>query len=86
LAQSIHVLLDFEEVSLPGLKRGVDASEDLFISLFPNLPGSNCEFFHEEIMLAVTFCFFDGVKEIYLTVPMDTQEVPPLVTEGALKE
>jgi hypothetical protein len=57
MTQSTHVLLDCEEVSPPGLKRGIGVSKDLIISLLPNLPDSNCEDFHGEVMLAVPFAF-----------------------------
>jgi hypothetical protein len=42
LIQSIHLLFECtEEVGLLGLKGGWSASENLSISLFPNLPSSN---------------------------------------------
>jgi hypothetical protein len=42
LIQSIHLLFDCtKEVGLPGLEGGWGASENLSISLFPNLPTSN---------------------------------------------
>jgi hypothetical protein len=60
--QSIHVLLNYEGVSPRGLKRGIGVSEDLIISLLPNLSYNNCENFYEEVMLAIHFFFMVSKK------------------------
>jgi hypothetical protein len=51
------------------MERGVDAPEDLVVSLLPNLLGCCCEYFHEEIVLTILFVLFNGV-EVYVMVPM----------------
>jgi hypothetical protein len=86
LIQSIHLLFECtEEVGLLGLKGGWGASENLSISLFPNLPSSNWEDDHEVVMLTVLFSFFNGVKEVQLMIPINDKKVPTFHTEGALK-
>jgi hypothetical protein len=75
-----------KKVVLSEVQGGWGASENLGISLFPNLPGNNWEDHHKVVMMTIPFCFFDGLKEIQLMIRMDAMEVPTLHTEGALKK
>jgi hypothetical protein len=72
-----------DEVVLPWLEWS--ASEDFFIPLFPNLSGCNDENSNKGLMMTISLCFLNCVKEVEIVIPLDSQEAPTFCSERALK-
>jgi hypothetical protein len=65
---------------------GGNQSEDLVISLSPNVPGCYGKDLHKGVMLTICFGLGNGIKEIERVVPTDIEIWPAGSTEGALEQ
>jgi len=67
-------------------KGGTSSVKDKIFSLFPYLPGSNDEDFHEESALEVLLSLGYHLKEICTKIPMYVRLLPTALAEWTTKE
>jgi hypothetical protein len=66
-------------------KLGTTHLKIFFISLFPNIQGSNGENFLKKIDMTILLCLSDGVKELEIVITVHAHIIPTLITEGHWK-
>jgi hypothetical protein len=72
--------------TFPTLKSGNSSIENSVISLFPDEPGIQHEYLHEERLVKLTLGFLHHLMKREIEVPRYAQMIPTLPTEGAGEE
>jgi hypothetical protein len=81
-----------KEAKLPrsegGVLSGVITVKDEVVSFFPDLPGPDDEYFHEETRVKRLPCLFHHGIELKLKIKplVDAQVLPTPCTKGAIEE
>jgi hypothetical protein len=74
------------KIWLPRNKGGMSSVKDKIVPLFPYLPGSNDEDFHEESAQELLFSLGYHLKEICTKILMYAKLLPTALTEWATEE
>ena len=74
------------KILLPRNKGGTSSIKNKIVSLFPYLPGSNDEDFHEESARELLLSLGYDLKEICTKIPMYVRLLPTALAEWTTKE